>query len=69
MSAAIYDLTSPLRGESSLEHWITMKSTHGSLDRNNSLTFLLTMTDKQLPPALRAEDVMKLIEPNWQLRR
>jgi hypothetical protein len=27
-----------------------MKSTHGSLDRNNSLTFLLTMTDKQLHP-------------------
>jgi hypothetical protein len=55
-------------GEQQLERWITMKSTHGSLDRANSLTFLMTMNGKTHPPVIRGGDVMELIEPGFVTR-
>jgi len=53
-------------GEPGLERWITMKSTHGSLDRDNSVTFLATMTGRTSGRAMRGSDVMDAIEPGWK---
>ena len=51
-------------GLASFEHFITMKSTHGSLNQLNSATFLLTMTGRVNEP-LRTKDVMQKIEPTY----
>lgn len=48
-------------GLSSLERFITMKSTHGSLNQQNSATFVMTM-GAELPGVLRSEQVMGTIK-------
>jgi hypothetical protein len=48
-------------GLSSLERFIQMRSTHGSLNQANSATFLMTM-QPGLPPVIRSEDVLPAIE-------
>ena len=55
-------------GERELERWITMKSTHGSLDRDNSVTFLMTMKRNATTQPLRGEEIMAAIEPGWNLK-
>jgi hypothetical protein len=55
-------------GERALERWITMKSTHGSLDRDNSVTFLMTMKRGVSRKALRGGEVMQTIEPGWKAK-
>jgi hypothetical protein len=53
-------------GRSSFEHFITMRSTHGSLNQLNSATFLFSMTPN-IPRTLRSADVMPAIEPGLPL--
>lgn len=56
-------------GLASFERFITMNSTHGSLNQLNSATFLLTMTGRA-PAArpLRIGEVMAQIAPDWRPR-
>ena len=49
-------------GESGLERFIEMASTHGSLDQRNSATFVMTM-HKPLDGVLRSDEVMRAISP------
>ncbi len=60
-------------GKASLERFITMKSTHGSLNQKNSATFLMTMTRRTCAAtntggALRSSDVLEKIEPGYEPR-
>ena len=49
--------------------FITMKSTHGSLDQKNSATFLMTMTGRTREgQVLRSEDVLSIVEPGFEPR-
>ena len=50
------------------ERFITICSTHGSLNQINSATFLMTMTGRTLEKVLPTRDVMKSVEPTWQPR-
>jgi hypothetical protein len=50
-----------MAGQPSFEKFITMKSTHGSLDQINSATFLMTM-HRKIPTTMRTIDVMPTIE-------
>jgi hypothetical protein len=52
-------------GVPSFERFITMKSTHGSLNQINSATFLLTMTGRA-KGTMRMRDVMSAIEPDYR---
>ncbi len=52
-------------GKASLQEFITMRSTHGSLDQQNSATFLLTMTHPTTQP-LRSDQVLNAIEPGFK---
>ena len=54
-------------GEAALEGFITMKSTHGSLDQINSATFVMTMTGT-LPRVLRGGDVMEALREKHEIR-
>jgi hypothetical protein len=49
-------------GKETLQHFIQMKSTHGSLDQQNTATFLMTMR-RNLPDAVRSDDILNLVEP------
>jgi hypothetical protein len=48
-----------------LKEFITMRSTHGSLNQINSATFLLSMTHRT-HGSLRSSDVMRTIVPNYR---
>jgi hypothetical protein len=52
-------------GDAGFERFITMESTHGSLNQINSASFLMTMTGRVDEP-LRMRDVMPVIEPAWR---
>ena len=52
-------------GQVGLERYITMESTHGSLNQINTATFLMTMTGRVSKP-LRIREVMPAIEPSWR---
>lgn len=52
-------------GLSQFERMITMRSTHGSLNRLNTATFLMTMTGRAKQP-MRLRDVLPTIEPAWR---
>jgi hypothetical protein len=52
-------------GLSSFSRFITMASTHGSLNQLNSATFLMSTTGRIDRP-LRTRDVMPLLEPDWR---
>jgi len=52
-------------GDPSFERFITMQSTHGSLNQRNTATFLMSMTGRVRAP-LRTRDVMPAIEPSWR---
>jgi len=51
-------------GTPTLEHFITMASTHGGLNQLNSATFLLSMTGRVRVP-LRSKDIIPTIEPGY----
>jgi hypothetical protein len=46
------------------ENFITMESTHASLNQINSATFLMSMTHRTHGP-LRTKDVMPTIVPDY----
>jgi hypothetical protein len=48
-------------GDASFSRTINVESTHGSLNRINSLTFVMT-TYEPLPPAMRSEQVLGLLK-------
>lgn len=52
-------------GDAGFERFITMESTHGSLNKINSTSFLMTMTGRVDEP-LRMREVMPAIEPTWR---
>jgi hypothetical protein len=52
-------------GLSTFARFITMKSTHGSLNQANSATFLMSTSNAVKQP-LRTRDVMSRIEPDWR---
>jgi hypothetical protein len=51
-------------GQPSLERFITMASTHGSLNQANSATFVMSMTGRIRGP-LRTRDVLEQLEPRY----
>jgi hypothetical protein len=53
-----------MAGMPSFEKFITMKSTHGSLDQINSATFLMTM-HRKIPTTMRTIDVMHALDPTF----
>jgi hypothetical protein len=53
-------------GLPSFERFITMKSTHGSLNQINTATFLMTMTGRAKAP-LRTRDVIRTIAPDFAI--
>jgi hypothetical protein len=56
-------------GKASLERFITMKSTHGSLDQQNTATFVMTMTGRlKAGEVLRGGEVLGKIEPRYEPR-
>ncbi len=53
-------------GPTALELFITMASTHGSLNQINSATFVMSTTGRVTGP-MRSKDIMNTIEPGYQL--
>ena len=50
-------------GVGAFAHFITMKSTHGSLHRNSSLSFVMTTT-QPLPEVVLSREILPLLEPD-----
>jgi len=53
-------------GQPGFEHFITMASTHGGLNQQNSATFVMSMTGRVKAP-MRTWDVMGILEPGYTM--
>lgn len=53
-------------GQAKMDWWIDMASTHGGLDYDDSVTFLLTTTGRvPVGSVLRTEDAIRAVEPGY----